>query len=292
MLRRTTLALCLLPLPALADEGDRGYLTAFLEDNLSSAGRQVTITGFEGALSSQARMTELTLADDSGVWLTLRDVVLDWNRGALLSGKIAINELSAAEIIMARPPRSADTGIPAPEASSFALPDIPVSLAINHLPPLPLRRPLRLPMKLTGNRLRMRRHGMRTWRRQITSLLPHRSWHSMMTTISDTSRPLINPISLRSLNRTQHHPTHLPLPPLGLRKLPPTLLHLGAQEYHPSHHPLALQPGPNAHGEFPTGSRTIIFSPQLPKKRTFPKHSPIVPQEALTWTLPYKMKCV
>ncbi|MCF8510118.1 MAG: translocation/assembly module TamB domain-containing protein [Rhodobacteraceae bacterium] len=133
MLRRTTFALCLVPLPALADEGDRGYLTAFLEDNLSSAGRQVTITGFEGALSSQARMTELTLADDIGVWLTLRDVVLDWNRGALLSGKIAINELSAAEIIMARPPRSADTGIPAPEAGSFALPDIPVSIAINRI---------------------------------------------------------------------------------------------------------------------------------------------------------------
>ena len=68
MLRRTVptlcLALCLAPLPGLAQQSDRDYLTAFLEDNLSGAGRQVVITGFQGALSSQASLAELTIADD------------------------------------------------------------------------------------------------------------------------------------------------------------------------------------------------------------------------------------
>ena len=42
-----------LPAVALAQKDDPGILTRFLQDNLSGAGRQVTITGFQGALSSR-----------------------------------------------------------------------------------------------------------------------------------------------------------------------------------------------------------------------------------------------
>ena len=136
MLRRTVptlcLALCLAPLPGLAQQSDRDYLTAFLEDNLSGAGRQVVITGFQGALSSQASLAELTIADDQGVWLTLRDVVLDWNRAALLTGNVSVNELYAGEIILDRLPQTATTG-PEPEAKPFSLPDLPVSITIGRL---------------------------------------------------------------------------------------------------------------------------------------------------------------
>lgn len=131
-MKRATLALCLLPLPALAQTDDRSYLTAFLEDNLSGAGRQVVITGFEGALSSQARIAELTIADDQGVWLTLRNVVLDWNRSALFSGNVSVNELSAGEIILKRLP-AAEKSAPQPEAGSFSLPELPVSVDIGKL---------------------------------------------------------------------------------------------------------------------------------------------------------------
>src|SRR5690606_25411231 len=74
-------ALCLallLPGAALAQEDDRGYLTAFLEDNLSGAGRKVTITGFAGALSSRATITKLEIADVAVIWFTLDGVVLYW----------------------------------------------------------------------------------------------------------------------------------------------------------------------------------------------------------------------
>lgn len=136
MLRRTApslcLALCLAPLPVLAQQSDRDYLTAFLEDNLSGAGRQVVITGFQGALSSQASLAEMTIADDQGVWLILRDVVLDWNRAALLTGNVSVNELYAGEIILDRLPQTATTG-PEPEAKPFSLPDLPVSITIGRL---------------------------------------------------------------------------------------------------------------------------------------------------------------
>ncbi|GGO33721.1 translocation/assembly module TamB [Gemmobacter aquaticus] len=134
MKRIYALALCALPLQAAAQEDDRGFLTRLLEDNLSGAGRAVTITGFEGALSSQATMAELTIADDTGTWLTLRDVVLDWNRAALLRGNVSVNTLSAAEIVLDRIPQSqAGPELPSPEAKPFALPELPVSINIGQL---------------------------------------------------------------------------------------------------------------------------------------------------------------
>ncbi len=134
MKRVLVLALCALPVAAAAQEDDRGYLTALLEDNLSGAGRKVTITGFQGALSSQARISALTIADDAGVWLSLKDVVLDWNRSALLAGRVSVNQLTAAEIVLTRiPETTADSSLPAPEATPFALPELPVSVNIGTL---------------------------------------------------------------------------------------------------------------------------------------------------------------
>lgn len=119
-----------LPATAQTPAEERDRFTAFLEDNLSGAGRQVTVTGFRGAFSSRAEMDSLTIADDQGVWITLRDVVLDWNRLAVLRGEISINELSAAEIILDRAPVAPEGDLPAAEAQGFALPELPVSIDI------------------------------------------------------------------------------------------------------------------------------------------------------------------
>ncbi len=129
--------LCLLfPLSALAqtqEEEDKGYLTNLIEENLSGVSRDVSIIGFEGALSSNATIDVLTVADAEGVWLTLEDIVLIWNRGALLRGAIDVQELSAARIIVARPPVSEEIDTPSAEASSFALPELPVSITLDQL---------------------------------------------------------------------------------------------------------------------------------------------------------------
>ncbi|GAB1361278.1 hypothetical protein MASR1M32_05140 [Rhodobacter sp.] len=136
-MRALGIALCLsLGLPAVvqAQQDDRSYLTAFLEDNLSGAGRKVTITGFEGALSSQATIARLEIADDQGVWITLDGVVLDWSRSSLLSGEVVVNELSAATITLERIPATGeDSSLPTPEATPFALPELPVSVEIGKI---------------------------------------------------------------------------------------------------------------------------------------------------------------
>ncbi|MEF3047920.1 translocation/assembly module TamB domain-containing protein [Pseudotabrizicola sp. L79] len=111
---------------------DRGRIVAFIEDNLSGAGRQVILRDFEGALSSRATASQLTIADDQGVWLTVNDIVLDWNRAALLTGALSVNELTAGEIIVDRAP-VAQADAPAPEATGFSLPELPVSVNIGKI---------------------------------------------------------------------------------------------------------------------------------------------------------------
>ncbi|WGW03615.1 translocation/assembly module TamB domain-containing protein [Tropicibacter oceani] len=130
---RWFLVACLVFLQTLAASAqeDKDRITRYLEEALSGAGRQVVVEGFRGALSSRATMDRLTIADDDGIWLTLTDAVLDWNRTAVLGGRIEINELSAAQIDLPRIPSGGDTA--SPEARAFSLPELPVSVRIDKI---------------------------------------------------------------------------------------------------------------------------------------------------------------
>lgn len=132
------LAICLtFPVAAqdAQEDRDRGFLTALIEDNLSAPGLSVRIDGFQGALSSEATLDALTISDDEGPWLRLEDVVLDWNRSALLRGRLEVGELSAALISVERAPLPAEgvEALPDAGASGFSIPDLPVSVEIGSL---------------------------------------------------------------------------------------------------------------------------------------------------------------
>ncbi len=136
-----SLALCAplaAPPAALAQETtqtaeDRSFVTSFLEENLSGAGRTVTLRGFQGALSSRATFDTLSIADEDGVWITLRGGAIQWNRRALLSRRVEIAELSAEEIDFPRLPHGEGGGAPAAEAREFALPSLPVGIRIEDI---------------------------------------------------------------------------------------------------------------------------------------------------------------
>ncbi|MEM5543046.1 translocation/assembly module TamB domain-containing protein [Sulfitobacter sp. AS92] len=116
--------------PAFAQDDDKGFLTRTIQDALSGAGRTVSIDGFAGALSSAASFERMTISDDDGIWLTLEDVVLDWNRSALLRGRLEVEQLTAGRLDVERLPVSDDVDLPDAEATPFALPDLPVSIEI------------------------------------------------------------------------------------------------------------------------------------------------------------------
>ncbi|MFO6465896.1 translocation/assembly module TamB domain-containing protein [Jannaschia sp. KMU-145] len=137
-MRRLALALACAATPVLAQdetERDRGFLTALIEDNLSAPGLAVRIDGFDGALSSEATMDRLSISDDEGTWLVLEDVVLDWNRSALLRGRLEVTQLTAGLIRVDRAPLPAEgvEALPDAGASGFSLPDLPVAVEIDTL---------------------------------------------------------------------------------------------------------------------------------------------------------------
>ncbi len=127
-----TILLILMQAMTAAAQDDKDRITRYIEEALSDQGREVRIEGFSGALNSRAKMKKLTIADETGIWLTLTDAVLDWNRTALLRGRIEINELSAARIDLPRLPAPGGGGA-SPEAGTFALPELPVSVNIGKI---------------------------------------------------------------------------------------------------------------------------------------------------------------
>jgi translocation and assembly module TamB len=134
-MRRLILSLaCLaaLALPVHAQDDDRGRLITFLESQLSDgADRQVRIDGFRGALSSEAELDRLSISDADGEWLVLEDARLNWRRLALLSGRLEVEALTAQRLTVTRPPLPPEgPDLPTPEATPFALPELPVSINI------------------------------------------------------------------------------------------------------------------------------------------------------------------
>lgn len=115
-----------------AETSQKGLFADLLEQSLSTDERFVEVRGFKGAWSSKATVEELTVADTDGIWLRLNDLVLDWNRTALLRRQIKINALTVSDIWVDRQPRRKPQSW-SPEATEFQLPELPVSIQIDHL---------------------------------------------------------------------------------------------------------------------------------------------------------------
>jgi len=117
---------------ALAQDSENGTILTWIEDSISTPDRQIRITGIQGALSSSARIAEITISDADGVWLQILDAQIEWSRAALFRARLDITSLRAAEINLLRRPLPATTP-PSPEAAAFALPDLPVDIQITEV---------------------------------------------------------------------------------------------------------------------------------------------------------------
>jgi translocation and assembly module TamB len=111
---------------------ENGAILRYIEDQISSGNRRIRLSGVAGALSSQATVQRITIADRDGVWLEIRRAAINWNRGALFRGRVDVTLLRADEIEVSRLPVPDDAG-PTPEATPFAVPDLPVSVLIERL---------------------------------------------------------------------------------------------------------------------------------------------------------------
>ncbi|HET9070171.1 MAG TPA: translocation/assembly module TamB domain-containing protein [Amaricoccus sp.] len=131
--------LVLVAIAALAQEdggrNDNGFLINLLQNQLSTPSRQIRLSGVQGALSSRARIGQITISDPEGVWLQIDNAEIDWNRLALLRGRVDVNRLTAERVTWLRranePPPSRQ--LPTAEAQPFSLPELPVSVRLRAL---------------------------------------------------------------------------------------------------------------------------------------------------------------
>jgi len=114
-------------------EEERGWLLSFIEDKISAPNRQVRLQNIQGVLSSDAVIGLITVADADGVWLRIENARIVWSRSALVfSQRLQIDTLAADRIEVLRRPLP-DESAPAPEATSFQIPELPVAVNLDSL---------------------------------------------------------------------------------------------------------------------------------------------------------------
>ena len=118
---------------AVEGEDDNGFIINLLEDKLSTESRKIRLSGVEGVLSRRATVKRITISDPEGIWLQIDDALIDWNRSALLRGRVEVNTISAEKITLSRKPVPEEGKLPDAGARSFQVPELPVSIRLDTL---------------------------------------------------------------------------------------------------------------------------------------------------------------
>ena len=85
-------------------------------------------------LSSDVTIPEITVSDSEGVWLRILNASLNWDQGALLTGRLQIKTLKADSIDYIRAAVPAEgIALPAPEAQAPEIPQLPIAIVLGEL---------------------------------------------------------------------------------------------------------------------------------------------------------------
>ncbi|TVR11784.1 MAG: hypothetical protein EA385_00755 [Salinarimonadaceae bacterium] len=111
-------------------QDDQSALAGLISRLLSTPTTRVSIGGVQGALSSNAVITNITISDDDGVWLALDRAELSWSRTALFVGRLQVNALNLGRLEYMRPAQTP----PAEQAavdSAPLFPELPVEVRVD-----------------------------------------------------------------------------------------------------------------------------------------------------------------
>ena len=97
---------------------------------LSTPTAHVQIGSVDGALSSDATIRNVTVADRDGVWLRLDRARLVWRRSALLSRRLEVDRLEVGRLEVLRRPLPAEVDLPTALESESLLPELPLKVEV------------------------------------------------------------------------------------------------------------------------------------------------------------------
>ncbi len=110
----------------------KDWLAAQIEAAVSAPGSELAIGTLSGAIPFSPTVSDVTMADDDGVWLTVDRATVRLAPMALFSGIARIEVIEAGRVALLREPLP---GPQAPEqpAEPFAWPELPVDLELDRL---------------------------------------------------------------------------------------------------------------------------------------------------------------
>ena len=112
-----------------ADEADKGILADLISRALSSETTTVSVGAVDGALSSDASITDIVLSDKDGPWLKVDKVRLVWRRLALVSRRLEVDKLEIGKLEFLRKPLPVPSDAPKTDNAPI-LPELPVKVVI------------------------------------------------------------------------------------------------------------------------------------------------------------------
>jgi translocation and assembly module TamB len=124
------IALLTLGASAYGAEEDKGVLASLISRALSSPGMTVSIGAVDGVLSSDATISDIVISDRQGPWLKVDKARLVWNRLALFSRRLEVDQLTIGRLQFLRRALPSETPPPDTGAQQPILPELPVKVLI------------------------------------------------------------------------------------------------------------------------------------------------------------------
>ncbi len=124
-----TLGLLAISFGLLQTQPGKNFLAGQISRLVSSARYTWRVDGLGGTVPFNLTVRSITIADNEGTWLSLRNVAVDIDPARLLSGKLRLRLLRAGEWDQARPP----SGPSLPLADYLHPPHLPFELSIDRL---------------------------------------------------------------------------------------------------------------------------------------------------------------
>jgi translocation and assembly module TamB len=111
-------------------EDDQSALASLISRLLTTPTTRVSIGDIEGALSSTAVISNITISDEEGPWLRLDRVELDWSRTALLRRRLQVNALEIGTVEYLRPAETRPAEQDAAETGPL-FPELPLAVRVD-----------------------------------------------------------------------------------------------------------------------------------------------------------------
>lgn len=108
----------------------RQAVLSFALTEINKGDTKIAIGDLSGQWPSHIHLTQVTVSDADGIWLSVDEADINWSPLSLLRGQVFVEDFSAQGVAVARLPSSGDNAEETSPGSLFDLPTLPVAVKV------------------------------------------------------------------------------------------------------------------------------------------------------------------